>query len=219
LCRASDQSQAFTTFASNAKIDLSKQSTGLKRDVDNARQQIAGASTLQPQMAAMRKELKTATNEMRDQQQVISSSEEFVKRVFSSHKTDYFTVGHEPPTKLVTIAPPPNSKRSIVAFLLSSSPIRETLQLQYKVFAQPPDSYLTIHNLVIFSWGDPLSSLNDQELSASYFPDKSDTDLIHSLRVENGRIFADDEPLPLVNQPDPDFKGSKWVSKGTTVKP
>jgi hypothetical protein len=210
--QASQQSQLFSAYAANAEADLSKQSNGLKRDVDNTRQQIASASALQPQMTEMQKELKTATDQMREQQRAISSSEEFVKKVFSSHRIDLYTVGHEPPTKLVTLPPTASNKNSIVAFLLSNSPIRETLQLQYRVFAQPPDSFTTIHNIVIFSWGEPLANLNDQQLSASYFPDKSDTEIIKALRVENGRIFADGEPLPLFNQADPGFKGNKWMS-------
>jgi hypothetical protein len=49
-------------------------------------------------------------------------------------------------------------------------------------------------------------------LSASYFPDKSDTEIIKELRVENGRIYADGEPMPLFNQADPGFKGNKWMT-------
>ena len=210
--QASDESQAFTTYASNTKDDLSKRSTELKRDVENARQGITDASKLQRQMTAMQKELQRATEQMREQQKVISSSEEFVKRVFSSHKIDYYNVGHEPSIRLVTVPATPNAKFSIVAFLLSNSPIPETLQLQYRVFAQPPNSYINIHNIVIFFWSESLANLSDQQISASYFPDNSDTELIHSLRAQSGRIFADGEPLPLFNQPDPGFTGDKWMN-------
>ena len=210
--QASEQSKSFSTYATHAEADLSKQSTGLKRDVDNTRKQIASASTLQPQMTEMQKELKISTDQMREQQKVFSSSEEFVKQVFSSHTFDIYNVGREPATRLVTVPAAPPNNNSIVAFLLSNSPVPQTLQLQYRVYAQPPNSFFTIHNIVIFFWGEPLSNLKDQQLSASYFPDKSDTEIIKVLKVENGRIFADGEPLPMFNQPDPTFKGNKWMN-------
>jgi len=32
-------------------------------------------------------------------------------------------------------------------------------------------------------------------------------------------VFADNEPLPKLNKPDPDFKGNKWISpEGTLIK-
>jgi putative transposase len=99
-------------------------------------------------------------------------------------------------TLLKTVGPPKDRNRSVIFMLLSASPVRETLQLQYRVFAQPPNSFITVHNLVVFFRGDPLGNLTDQQLSASYFPDDSDKDLIKTLSERDGRIFADGEPLP-----------------------
>jgi len=84
--------------------------------------------------------------------------------------------------------------------------------LQQQVAVQPPGSYLNIHNLVVFYWGDPVSGLEQKPLSVSYFPDKSDIDKIHTLSDHGGRLFADDQPLPDFNKPDPDFKGNKWIA-------
>jgi hypothetical protein len=47
-------------------------------------------------------------------------------------------------------------------------------------------------------------------LSISLFPDTSDKALIKALTVQDGRVFADGEPLPKFNVPDPDYKGSKF---------
>jgi len=64
-----------------------------------------------------------------------------------------------------------------------------------------------------------VENLERKPLPVSYFPDKSDKELIHSLLERDGRVFADDEPLPKFDQPDPDFKGNKWIpSQGAASK-
>jgi hypothetical protein len=60
-----------------------------------------------------------------------------------------------------------------VFLLLASTPIQGTLQLQQQVAVQPPNSYFSIHNLVVFFWGDPASGLEQKPLSVSYFPAKA----------------------------------------------
>ena len=106
-----------------------------------------------------------------------------------------------------------------VLMLLSSSPIANTLQLQQRVAVQPAGSYLTIHNLIIFFWGDAPSVLESPPLSASYFPATSDKEIIQSLSLREGRVFADDQPLPKFGQPDPDFKGNKWIDTSGKIPP
>jgi hypothetical protein len=103
--------------------------------------------------------------------------------------------------------------------LLPSAPISGTLQLQYHIFVQPPGSYVNIHNLIIFSCSDPADNLKQKPMSVSYFPDSSDKDLIHTLSEHDGRVFADDQPMPKANQPDPDFKGNKWMRFGPPPAP
>jgi hypothetical protein len=124
---------------------------------------------------------------------------------------EVFQIGQPPATRYAVVPPPPGTKVTTVLLLLQSVPIPSTLQLQFHIFAQPPNSYFTIKNLVIFGWSDPPEVLKTQQLSASYFPDSSDKDIIHSLSEHDGRIFADDQPLPKFNQVDPDFKGNKWM--------
>ncbi len=210
---SSRQSKSFTELAAKAKIDLSNQSGKLKQEVDGTRQQLADAGKLQPQMNAMQNQLKDAIDRIRDQQKTISSSEEFVKQVFSSHTTDSFVVGQQPTNRVVTRPPAAGGNRAIVVFLLSNTPISQTLQLQYRVFAQPAGSFFNIHNMVVFFWGEPLGNLNNQQLSASYFPDKTDTTIIHSLTEDKGRIYADGVPLPYLNEPDADFKDNQFFKR------
>jgi hypothetical protein len=61
-------------------------------------------------------------------------------------------------------------------------------------------------------WGDPPGNLGQNAFNISYFPDTQDKDLIKSLAVKDGRVYADGEPLPKVGEADPDFKGNKWTS-------
>lgn len=170
-------------------------------------------------MESMRKQLAQATSDIQAQQKVISSSEEFVKSVFSSHMVEYFRIGQPPADRYKVIPPPAGGNRTVVLLLLQSVPIPSTLQLQYHVYTQPQNSYVTIQNLVIFFWADPPDALKTQQLSVSYFPDKSDKDIIHALSEHDGRVFADDQPLPKFDQVDPDFKGNKWIKMPNPPKP
>jgi hypothetical protein len=100
----------------------------------------------------------------------------------------------------------------VVYLLLQSAPIPETIELKYGVFAQQQNTQFNVKNLVVFFWGESPDNLKSQQISVSYFPDKSDKDIIRSLSERDGRVLADDQPLPKFNQPDPDFKGNKWMT-------
>jgi hypothetical protein len=171
-------------------------------------------------MADVQKQLAQAINDIQAQQKVISSSEDFLKNVFSSHVTQAFSVKVKPDAaytvdsdnRFAIMLPPTKENTTTVVFLLlAATPINGTLQLQQQVAVQPPGSYFNVQNLVIFFWGDPAVNLEQRPLMVSYFPDKSDKDLIRALSEHDGRLFADDQPLPKFNQPDPDFKGNKWI--------
>jgi hypothetical protein len=162
-------------------------------------------------MKAMSEQLAQATAQVQAQQKVISSSENFVKQVFSSHVQQIFTVSLTPNSRYVVVPPPKNGNMTVVFLLLQSSPIQGTIQLQWHVFAQQPDTYFNIHNLFVFFWGESPENLIQHPITVSYFPDNSDKDVIHSLSEHDGRVFADEEPLPKFNQPDADFKGNKWL--------
>jgi hypothetical protein len=179
-------------------------------------------------MEGLRKQLAEATSDIKTQQKVLSSSQDFVKSVFSSHVTQYFSFKLNPGATrtvdlknryAVSLPTTQANKNTVVLMLVDATPIEGTLQLQQRIAVQPPGSFVNIHNLVIFFWGDAPSGLEQQPLSVSYFPDKSDTDIIHSLSEHSGRIFADDQPLPKFSEPDPDFKGNNWQLPSGVAKP
>ena len=210
---ANSLSNDLKTTGDAVTADMARQAVNVRREVADSRLQLQAASKLGPEMTAMQQQLTKATADIQAQQKVISSSEDFVKDVFSSHITDIFGIGDlSAGPRYATIEASKGGSRSVVFLLLSAAPVQQTLQLQFRVFSQPPGSYVSLHNIVIFFWGDPLDNLKNQQLSASYFPDKSDKELIHSLIQRDGRVYADGEPLPKYNQPDPDFKGNKWLS-------
>jgi hypothetical protein len=170
----------------------------VRTEIDSSRAELQAANTIQSEIEDMRKQLAQATHDIQTQQKVLSSSEEFVKSIFSSHVVEIFNIG-QPPKDHYAIIPPPTKeiKNTVVWLLLDAAPIQGTLQLQYHISVQPPNSYFRIaHNLIVFFWGDPAENLERKPLTVSYFPDKSDKELIHSLSERDGRVFADDEPLP-----------------------
>jgi hypothetical protein len=175
-------------------------------NIDNARNQLKAAESLRPEMEEMQKSLAGALVQVQKQQETISSSENFVREVFSTHRTDYFTYGTNPSARIKIQEPPPGQQQAVIIFLLSATPISETLQLQFKLFAQPPNSYFSSHNVVMFYWDDSVDTFKGGQLSASYFPDKSDKVHINALTEKEGRIYADEEALPFLNRPDPDFR-------------
>lgn len=213
---AIQQSRSLKTTALKSKTEISKDTASFHDDLEGSRQQLQAASKLQPEMESMRKQLAQANSDIQAQQKIISSSQNFVKSVFSSHLIDMFAVNQQPAggNYCLTTAPPsPNGiGATTVYLLLRQTPIQGTLQLQYHIYAQPPYSYFVVaHNLIVFSWGDPPSSLQGKAISVSYFPDIEDKELIKKLSLRDERCFADDDqPLFKLNQLDPDFKGNKW---------
>lgn len=201
--RTAHEGQAVVEAAAGAKRQIADQTRQAQVDVAALRGQLQDAARLQPEMISIREELTK-------QQKVLSSSGDFVRSVFSSHRMDYFQGGGADSSRY-KVLPRKSGVGATVYLLLSKPPIRQTLQLQYHIFAQPGNSYLNIHNLVIFSWGDPAGSLDQHELSASYFPDDSDTEIINTLSEADGRIYADGQPLFRFGEADPGFTGNKWI--------
>jgi hypothetical protein len=199
-------------------IGMRQEATAITSNIDSAKTQLKSAESLKPQMEEMQKSLAGALVQVQKQQETISSSEAFVKDVFSSHRTNTFTVLAGTGPQVASIPAGPSGGNSVILLLLPDAPIPQTLQLQFKVFTQPANSYVTIHNLVIFFWGDPIGNIIGQQLTASYFPDKSDKEHISALSEKDGRIYADGEPLPYFNKADPDYKGNKWIKNGDEPK-
>ncbi len=207
---ATQLSSDLKATAAHTKAELKGEAALVRQEVATSQTQLEAVGNLQPEFETMRGQLGKATTDLAEQQKVISSSEAFVKHVFSSHQTYMFSFPSFVQPNAIIVPAPAGSKNSMVYMLLPVSPMDGTMQLQYKIFLQPPNSYFHIHNLIIFYWGDPPENLKQDMVSISLFPDTSDKELIKALTVQDGRVFADGEPLPKFNVPDPDYKGSKF---------
>jgi hypothetical protein len=206
------QSKSMKATVLQSKAEISKETTSFRTDLEGSRQQLQAATKLQPEIETLRKQLEQANNDIQKQQKVISSSEDFVKSVFASHRVEIFLINQAPNNRYVVLPPTTTNANTVVYLLLAETPISNTIQLQYHVFAQQPNTYFqVVHNLLIFFWGEPPGNLMNKQLSVSYFPDRTDKDLIHSLSLRDGRCYADEEPLLKFNQSDTEFKGNKWM--------
>jgi hypothetical protein len=214
---ATTEAHAARTSIAQAKKDIGQERVDVQNQIDGVRGQLKSAGELQPEITTLRQQLGQARQDIEDQKKVLASSQEFAKQIFQSYETEYFQ-GPQTPADRIRVLPRKQGNGATVYLLLSDSPILQTTQLQWKVFAQPRNSYFTLHNLLIFAWGDPAQNLNDGQLSVAYFPDKSDKELIKSLSDRDGRAFADGEPLPRMNEPDTEFKGNKWMPTATQEK-
>jgi hypothetical protein len=188
--------------ASKTKDELKRETTSFRDEVTKSKSELDAIHKLQPEFDSMRAQLGQATSDLAAQQKVISSSEEFVKQVFSTHMTSYFAF-NDLVQQTVIVVPPPQgatNANTVVLMLLPNSPIDGTLQLQFKVALEPPGSYFHLHNLILFFWGDPPEVLKTGMLAVSYFPDKSDKEIINALTIRDGRVYADDQPMPKFGQ-------------------
>ncbi len=193
---ANHLSKEMTKRASQTSAEMRNEAASVKTKVAETQTELDAVKKLQPEFDSMRSQLAKATSDLDAQQKVISSSENFVKQVFSTHSVSLFNFNSFIQPSTVVIPAPQGTKLSVVLMLLPKTPIGGTMQLQWGVFAQPPTSYFSIHNLVIFYWGDPPEELKNNILSVSFFPDKSDKETINTLSVHDGRVYGDDQPLP-----------------------
>jgi hypothetical protein len=198
-----EQGNAAAAAATAARVEIFNGTADVRKKVGEINKQVEAGAKLAPQLASMQEQLER-------QQKVLSSSGEFVRSVFSSHQVDFFTPD-QAATPRYRILPRVSGQGASVYLLLGKQPIRETLELKYHIFSQPENSYFSVKNLVIFSWGDAAESVKTHQISLSYFPNLSEKDLIKGLSEKDGRVYADGEPLPRIGEPDPAFKGNRWI--------
>ena len=142
--------------ASKTKTELKNEASDVRTEVDKSKAELTEVHKLQPEFDTMRGQLMKATSDLAAQQKVISSSEDFVKHVFSTHVTYMFAFKEFVQPNAIVIPATKSGQNSTVMMLVPDTPIDGTLQLQYKIFAQPPGSYFHIHNLILFFWGTHL---------------------------------------------------------------
>ncbi|MCU1320374.1 MAG: hypothetical protein JWM43_23 [Acidobacteriaceae bacterium] len=183
--------------------DVAKQTTSLKTDIGHSRAELDAVNQMRPQMLAIRNDLAGAKSDIEEQKKILSSSLEFAKKVFSSRVTTIFGFPTASNSAIsagnsYVVVPPKDGKpgSSMVYMLLSNAPIDQTVELKYRFFVQPRNSYSHVQNILIFRWDDPAENLKLQPLEVTYFPDTDVKELVQALSFHDGRVFADDQPMP-----------------------
>lgn len=205
------QAKGAVRLTADLKKDLDQQAASVHSDIGHVRSELSAAEELRPRIEAMQTQLSEAINEVKEQEKTLSSSEEFAKKVFSSHRTLTYDLKTYPATGALVIPNKSSNQGAVVFLLLPEKPIAETLEIKYRIFAQPRNSYFVLQNIVVFFWADPAATLKDWPLEISYFPDTGDKDIAHALSIRDSRVYADDIPFPKFGESDPDFKGNKWM--------
>ncbi len=142
------------------------------------------------------KKLDSATREIMAQQEKLASTDQLVTALFSQGKVVSFDTKTESERFVIL----ERKDGATVYMLLDHAPIPQTLELQYHIYVQPKGSYLIGRNVVIFNWGQSLSSLEQHPLVVSYVPDPTIKEpLFRSLAAKNGRVYADGQQLPEIS--------------------
>jgi hypothetical protein len=214
------QGNSISKQATKVREDFQSQAATVTKDVASAREQIQAASQLQPQMQAMQGQLTAAQAQITEQQRVITSSADFAKQIFSSHQqvtferrvADKRSFAIIPIKRNLSTATEPNTPPADALYLLLPNvPVASTVQIQFNQTVASPNSFVWFHNLLVaFIDKSAEDFLLGKPVTISYFPDPEDTNLIHKIEVQDGRVFADGEAIPKIGDDDPTFRGSKW---------
>jgi len=155
---------------------------------------------MEGRMADLDARVEAANRSIAEQQAKLTSTNDLVKAMFSKGEVEKFQTGVGTNDRFAVYAvpatPPQGQRGAIVYMLLKSAPIPQTVQINFRIYVQPKDSYAITRNLLQFFWADPVEALKQWPLEVSYVPDPTNTQGIFSkLSVRNGVIFADDQQL------------------------
>lgn len=80
-----------------------------------------------------------------------------------------------------------------VLFVLDFVPIPNTVELQYYIYSQPPGSYSTFNNVILFNWSDAVSKLETKQFSVRYIADYSRSSEKTEVFIKDGYLVAKDK--------------------------
>jgi len=166
---------------------LNDRVTNLEKQTSTQMQ--ASSGRVDSEMKELHQKIDAASSSIAEQQKKLESTDEVVKALFSKGVTEYFQTATNAPNIVVA----PLQKGAMVFMLLKSTPINQTLEVKWRVFSQPRDSYfLLVNNVSFFNWGDPAETLKQHPLEITYVPDTtSKGPVFKTLAIKDGAIFAD----------------------------
>lgn len=135
----------------------------------------------------------TALADISKQQEKLANTDELVETLFSKGQIEQFSIVDSP--RFVAL---PVGDHVEVYILLTQPPIFQTLQLQWHIYVQPKNSYVTVSNVLIFKWGQSLDALKPNVLIVSYVPNPRAPTNFKQLSVKDGIVYADGQALPKI---------------------
>lgn len=84
------QSRSIESTVSQARTEISKNTASFRTDLASSREQLRAASELQPQMEGLQNKLAQTNADVEAQKKVLSSSQDFVRSIFGTHRADVF---------------------------------------------------------------------------------------------------------------------------------
>lgn len=121
--KASRLSSDLAKDTERTRSQMAHDASSLRNEVAASQSQLEAVDKLQPQFDAMRSQLTKATSDLAAQQKVISNSENFVRQVFSTHKTVLFQLDPFIKSDSIVIPRSGNTGNSVVLMLLPESPL------------------------------------------------------------------------------------------------
>jgi len=220
--KAAELSTQLDATAKSARSEIEAAGASVKKDTKDAQVALQDAERIQPQFDERMRQLNAATAAVDRQQKTLSSTQNFVKEIFSSYQNEI--VDFSKANGKVAKVPEPGNLPSIatVYLLLDHAPIMATLHAQAASWVLSKDCCKQIaHNLISMQFGPYPFNVDGGQVSIEYYPDLSDKEHIKGLTVRDRRVWADGQPLMNVGNPeDPGFPGNKWQPpKDATGKP
>lgn len=150
----------------------------------------------QEELSLTQKEVLTAQLGLNKQQKKLEDIENIIKNFANRKEVDIFPHVQNP--KMIITKH--SKKAATVYYELREVPYPKTVELKVYVYSQPDNSFYIYGNIIIFSWGDSLSLLEDKEKSSyvSYLADHSKKSEVLSLTERDGKVYAGNTRLPTI---------------------
>ena len=156
-------------------------------------QQMKELEATQNETRAMQQALKAAQTQIEAQEKKLSDLSSLIKSVYEAPQTTFLDTSKDSP-QLVILAHQP--AKASVYVLLPKPPIPQTLQIQWELAVQPPNSYWILgSNLVVLRWADSVDRLRSKPISVRFVGDPTSEPQFHGLERRGDRVYVDGEPV------------------------
>jgi uncharacterized protein YoxC len=169
---------------SNRVSELEKQTSSQMR---------GSTQRVEAEVKELHQQMESASKDMAEQQKKLASTDEIVKALFSKGVTEYFPTKADSQNTVILPYKTAAANGAFVYMLLKAAPIYQTLELKWRVAAQPRSASVIIqNNVLVFNWGEPVENLRQFPLEVTYVPDPTvKIQPFKALTVKEGKVLAD----------------------------